>query len=83
VSKSLISQKPWEVGDVAARRVKENSGGLGALAARDYFRQFPAQLSVSAAKPGDARREMHIKEVAQARQTLIDAGIIKPVVGTQ
>lgn len=77
---SLKQEVPWTVAEVATRRLNNRTGGLGYLAARDYFKKFPAQKPKGAAKPGDARREMHIQEVQNARQALIDAGIIKPVV---
>jgi hypothetical protein len=78
----LREEVPWEVDQVAERRIAEhdsrfNPPGLGTLAAKDYMRKHSPSRKF---KPTGGRRDMHIHAVQNARQAMIDAGIIKPVV---
>ncbi len=43
MSKSLKSYPEWQIAEVVARRLKNNAGGLGTLAAQDYQKKKPAK----------------------------------------
>jgi hypothetical protein len=82
MTNSLRAEVPWTVDETAERRIAEHSSrfnppGLGTLAALDYEKNKKRLLR---AKKAGERTELHIREVQAARQAMIDAGIIKPVV---
>lgn len=80
MTKAIRSFRSYEVTEIALRRARENSGGLGMLAAKDYLKKH--RLEASAAEPAASalsiRRDFNIERVAKARRDMIEMGIIKP-----